>query len=353
MAFGSVGKRKAERRDCHVKAQIIRPDDDRPIDCLIMDFSATGARAKVMEPVKLPSRFKLYIPSRPETKNVLLRWQKDQDFGCEYSTGLADERTFFELIGRVDALESAGPAGDGAALADFSRRIEALEAAHKDLEAARKDQASPDAPQTDMRQMQLAGEENIAALEQRIEGVAAAAEGQARRSEQFLITRLEQTEDRLRALLAPDVPARLARLEALAESGAFTAAPASVQPVTAEFDPAIYGRLADLEARTMAMQRAADEAEARSLAHSVDDRAPPEAAAPGEVEDVIKLAERVSDIEVSLMELSLGGPAAPKAGATDLNRRITEIEERHAEIVATLRNLLGLLTASGEHRAAS
>ena len=89
MAMASVGKRKAERRGCQVKAQILQTDRD-PIDCLILDFSATGARVKLNAPLQgdLPSRFKLYIPSRPETKNVILRWTKAQEVGVEGEGGL-------------------------------------------------------------------------------------------------------------------------------------------------------------------------------------------------------------------------------------------------------------------------
>ena len=74
MTVGSVGKRKAERRDCQVKAQVLLPDAEAA-DAVILNFSATGARARLAAPLDLPARFKLFIPSRPETKSVLLRWR--------------------------------------------------------------------------------------------------------------------------------------------------------------------------------------------------------------------------------------------------------------------------------------
>ena len=57
MAGGSVGKRKAERRDCYVKAQALVPGRD-PVDCIIINFSATGARARLSAEAELPARFK-------------------------------------------------------------------------------------------------------------------------------------------------------------------------------------------------------------------------------------------------------------------------------------------------------
>jgi hypothetical protein len=114
MALGSVGKRKAERRDCHVKAQVLVSGCD-PIDCVILNFSATGARARLHAEVELPARFKLFIPSRPETKLSLLRWRRGLEFGCEYSSGLADEESLFVLLDRVDRLEAALGSGAPAA----------------------------------------------------------------------------------------------------------------------------------------------------------------------------------------------------------------------------------------------
>ena len=244
--MASVGKRKAERRGCQVKAQVLQPDRD-PIDCLILDFSATGARVKLNAPINgdLPSRFKLYIPSRPETKNVILRWTKGQEIGVEYSTGLADEKTFFELIDRVAKLEKGGASGDPAALEELARRITTLE-------ARLAEQAPDEAEEVDV-------DEGVAAtLERRIDKATKTAENQIKRSEQFLSTRMDQTEERLRALLAPDVAERLARLEALAEGGSLAPA-AAAEPADATLgpDPRIVSRLADLEAKIMSAQRPA------------------------------------------------------------------------------------------------
>ena len=406
MAVGSVGKRKAERRGCQVKAQVIRPGGGEPIDCMIMDFSSTGARVKLNAPVELPARFKLYIPSRPETKNVLLRWMKGLEFGCEYSTGVADEKTFFELIDRVEKLERAGGAGGGAdhseALVQMAIRLEAIEA--RLATGAPADAAHGSSVHADA----------LAALERRVDKATRSSEDFARRSEEFVSIRLEETEERLRALLAPDAAARLARLEALVETGAQNSSPMGDVQSGAP-DPLIAGRLAELEAKLMAMPRQAaaidssaldariEEIERRAEEHAgriqrflttrMDDLesqlisapaaptptrsseiadldlrlhelsaridglnrgaspAPVDAAAP---EELCRLIERVSDLEISVMELRIDQPSppAPAPEDLDLHRRILEIEGRHAEIIGTLRNLLALLSASEGRRAA-
>ena len=403
--MGSVGKRKAERRGCQVKAQVIRPDGSDPIDCLILDFSATGARVKLNAQAELPARFKLYIPSRPETKSVILRWTKGLEFGVEYSTGVADEKTFFELIDRVAKLEKAGGSGDDAdALAELARRIEALES---------RLQSAPDALPAEEGCAADIDEGAVAALRRQIDKVSKAAEGGVKRSEQFLSTRMDQTEERLRALLAPDVAERLARLEAMVEAGALAQPAPSPEADAGGPDPRIVSRIADLEAKLMSAprmsggfdpsalegkieqvaRRAAEHAERveRFLMTRIDNIetqmiAAPSAPAPTRSSEIAAvelklhelaarfereaaeplpvaalasapgdfagLAERVSDLEMSVMELRLDQPTAQGAGDMDLHRRIVEIEGRHAEIIGTLRNLLALLSAGEGRRAA-
>ena len=399
MAVASVGKRKAERRGCQVKAQIIQPGASEPIDCIIVDFSSTGARVKMNAQVDLPARFKLYIPSRPETKNVLLRWVKGLEFGCEYSTGVADEKTFFQLIDRVAKLERAGgTAGDADALADLVHRIEALEARQP-------------APVADTSADGEIDDDAAASLHLRIDKVAKTAESYAARTEQFLAGRVDETEGRLRELIAPDVAGRLARLEALAEAGALAPPPVDEGAASDGPDPRIVSRIADLEARLMSMARAPGGADSsalqvrleqvsrhaeeraerieRFLMSRIDDietqlisapaaptphrsseiadldfrlqelasrfetqqtaSSPSAASSP---DDLDRLAERVSDLEVSVMELRIDQPAARPADDLDVHRRIIEIEGRHAEIIGTLRNLLALLSASEARRAA-
>ena len=464
MAFGSVGKRKAERRDCYVKAQIMLPGRS-PIDCLIINFSATGARARLLDEMELPARFKLYIPSRPETKQALLRWRNGLEFGCEYSTGVADENAFFSIVDRVDAIEAAlgatlaSPvtmaatgrdarmdgvearlASGGAspeALASLTERLAALEtrlsaSPIEDEGLAQRIErlenslsavaAKAEAPEID-----------IAAIEKTIEARIADCIARQSRDEaavlQARMTSLEKrfseepgapaqqlfdmqdVEDAIQARLAvitppaidPEIVARLVKVETelqnrpelVFESGA----PQMIsRPLP---DPALLKRIADVEAKIMSLGRAAaavdfsplerrvDKAEKnaqeyalrveRFLAARIDELEANSIAAPvpmvtrladtSELErKVLDLserfdrqsssdsadlfAERISNLEVSLLELR-GGLPLGNDGDEELRQRIAKLEERNGEVLAALRNVLGLLTARAEQRVAS
>ncbi len=474
MAMGSVGKRKAERRGCQVKAQVVQFDGADPIDCTILDFSATGARVKLNAPSELPARFKLYIPSRPETKSVILRWVRGLEFGVEYSTGLADERTFFELIERVARLEKAGGGQtDPDAFAVLMQRIDALEARLEngrdalpasspdvDASAILKESVAQaaDAAERLVRRAELSLSDRVekaeeqfhgaladftgqfarrfdemeaahassvaaraggvdthelAAMKQAIAEAAANAENSVQRIERSFEARIEQVKERLRAEIAPDAAERLARLEAMIEERASEPAPQPAEAVSDGPDPRMVARIADLEAKLMSAPRAApvfdssaleariEAAERRAEEQAarverfamtrLDDletqmiSAPAAAAAGHSIEmtdlefklhevaarveelhvssaqramaaaasgELERLAERVSDLEVAVMDLRIDQPAGEAADGDDLPRRIAEIEGRHAEIIATLRNLLALLSAGEARRAA-
>lgn len=475
MAVGSVGKRKAERRGCQVKAQVLQFDGADPIDCTILDFSATGARVKLNAPSELPARFKLYIPSRPETKSVILRWVRGLEFGVEYSTGLADERTFFELIERVAKLEKTGGGQSSPdAFAVLMQRIEALEArlessrdavpastsdvdasailkecvaqatdaaeslvgraeqsledrvgkAEERLHAAVADFTSQFARRFDEMEASRASSivasaggvdpQEFAAVKEGVAAAAAHADKSVQRVEQSLSARIERAEEKLRAELAPETAERLARLEAQIEELASAPAPKPVEAVSDGPDPRMVARIADLEAKLMSAPRAApafdgsalearieaaerraeeqaarverfamtrlDDLEAQMISapaataagnsvemadlefklHEVAARveelhrspALPATAAPT-LDELDRLVERVSDLEVAVMDLRIDQPARETADGDDLPHRIAEIEGRHAEIIATLRNLLALLSASESRRAAS
>ena len=85
---------------------------------------------------------------------------------------------------------------------------------------------------------------------------------------------------------------------------------------------------------------------------AADFAAPAPVARTAAPDEFARLVERVSDLEVSIMELRIDGPAAGSADSNQIEHRIAEIEGRHAEIIGTLRNLLALLTATEGRRQA-
>lgn len=382
MAMASVGKRKAERRDCQVKAQILRAGAE-PVEALIMDFSATGARIRLLEDVDLPARFKLFIPSRPETKSVILRWKKKLEFGCEYSTGLADEETLYDVMARVERLEAAtkGRAADagGAAPGDLQRRLAEIEA-----------------------KLTLGvGAPDLSSLQRRIDAVQKFAEDSVRRADESIQARIDELEGRMDGVGAPNAAERLARLEAMVETSPTPNAAAEGRGPGPAPDAVLIARIADIEARLMEPRRlpagAADaatlDAKLRTLAQQAEDHAarverflsariddlerelisaPSAPSGRSSALDALdlkvadlarRLAEqssarpaddletRISDLEVTYMELRVD--LAPlHAGLEDIRARLAETEERNEEIIGTLRNLLALLTAREGRRAA-
>ncbi|MFO1118282.1 MAG: hypothetical protein U1E28_21645 [Beijerinckiaceae bacterium] len=414
MAGGSVGKRKAERRDCYVKAQALVPGRD-PVDCIIINFSATGARARLSAEAELPARFKLFIPSRPETKAALLRWRNGLEFGCEYSTGVADENAFFALVDRVDAIEAklgAAPAAPVTLAGAEPKADHRLDAAHPvaamdeglaaRLAALESRLVSPPAaaPEVDP-----ALAERMASLERAVallEAQPSVAPGLPDGAVNMDAVRVA-IDARIAAQRPPAVPAelveRLARLEAevakkpelVYESGV------PQQIVRPETDPAVFRKIAELEAKLLTQARTVEQAVdlsplerkiekygktaqeyamrvERFLTQRIEEMElkqisapaapPPRGAGVAELDSKIEiltsrldarsasggldeLADRVSNLEISLLELRDG------AAAPDLAGRLAQIESRQGEVMSALRNVLALLTAQSDRRKAS
>lgn len=413
MAGGSVGKRKAERRDCYVKAQVLTPGRD-PVDCIIINFSATGARARLVAEADLPARFKLFIPSRPETKPSLLRWRNGLEFGCEYSTGVADENAFFALVDRVDAIEAklgsarsapvtvaaeqskaqfaATPVGlvdDGLAarLVEIEKKLSAAPQAGPLATPAAA--STPDDPALADRMASL--ERAVALLEAQPHAAPEPADG-AVNMDAIRIA----IDARLAAQRPPAVPSelveRLARLEAdIARKPEFVyESGAPQQIVRAETDPAVFRRIAELDAKLLTQSRTVEQAVdltplerkvekygrtaqeyamrvERFLTQRIEEMElkqisapaapPPRGAGVAELDSKIEIltrrsdargasgldeiADRISNLEISLLELR---------GDADFDARLAQIELRQGEVMGALRNVLALLTAQADQR---
>ena len=456
MAVGSVGKRKAERRDCHVKAQAQFADGRDPVDCIILNFSATGARAKLVSEAPLPPRFKLFSPSRPETKPVLLRWRNGLEFGCEYSSGSASEEILYSLAGRIDKLEARGAGGApqesseaaldalseiDARLLDVESRLretaapaadDALIARIAELEARLAQAPAPvvhDAAvltglQTRLQELEarVSNAPDPATIERTLSDRLAdletrmAAPVPAGVTPDVLETRLMELESRIAASLAPagpdpvlvkriaelearitparptplaldlsplekridavsrasvDAVARLekflgARIDDVAASAiaAPSAPPARgadvgqleqrlielelqvAQPVVVEGLDALVSRVDGLDAASARFDAAAFESRLCDIERKAAEPAPVDA---GVRDQIAALAERLSNLEVSLLELRAGIPE----GAGELDVRVAAIEHRQSDVMDALRSVLAMLTQRAERRAAS
>ena len=59
-------------------------DDGRIIDCLVRDFSATGAKIELPASTKLPNTVQLFFPLRQETFRAHIRWRGDKEIGLTF-----------------------------------------------------------------------------------------------------------------------------------------------------------------------------------------------------------------------------------------------------------------------------
>ena len=78
-------KRSARRWPSCLKGQV-RATDGRVIDCLIRDFSSTGARLELLGSTELPASFELYFPLKQATFQAHVRWRREDELGLSFET---------------------------------------------------------------------------------------------------------------------------------------------------------------------------------------------------------------------------------------------------------------------------
>ncbi len=76
-------KRSGSRWPSCLKGQVLS-DDGRVIDCLVRDFSGTGARIEVPGSIKLPSTFELFFPLKQATFRAHVRWRGEKEIGLTF-----------------------------------------------------------------------------------------------------------------------------------------------------------------------------------------------------------------------------------------------------------------------------
>ena len=62
----------------------IRAKDGRVFDCLVRDFSASGARVQVSGAVALPGTFELFMPLKQSTFRARVRWRGEREIGLAF-----------------------------------------------------------------------------------------------------------------------------------------------------------------------------------------------------------------------------------------------------------------------------
>jgi PilZ domain len=75
--------RSAMRWPTCLKGQV-RARDGRVVDCLVRDFSESGARIEVGNSAALPHRFELFFPLRQTTLQAQVRWRSESKIGLTF-----------------------------------------------------------------------------------------------------------------------------------------------------------------------------------------------------------------------------------------------------------------------------
>ena len=81
-------KRSATRWPSCLKGKV-RARDGRVIDCLVRDFSESGARIEVVGTTSLPHSFELFFPLRQATFQAEVRWRGEKEVGITFENSKA------------------------------------------------------------------------------------------------------------------------------------------------------------------------------------------------------------------------------------------------------------------------
>ena len=100
-------RRRVSRQKSFLSGCVYFSSRRTPIDCLVRDVSATGARLIFPGPVNLPDQIYLYIPKKDETFSALVHWHRGDEVGIAFGSKAARSRSAdAQLVERVEKLEA-------------------------------------------------------------------------------------------------------------------------------------------------------------------------------------------------------------------------------------------------------
>jgi hypothetical protein len=105
-------RRSATRQKSFLQGRIYFNNRRSSVDCLIRDYSETGARLKFSETAAVPEAIELYIPNKEEVHRARVEWRSGDEMGISFgevarSPSVAPEAaTSGDLATRVQALEA-------------------------------------------------------------------------------------------------------------------------------------------------------------------------------------------------------------------------------------------------------
>jgi hypothetical protein len=107
-------RRQRPRQKSFLQGRIFYNNRRSSVDCLIRDYSDSGARLKFSEAITVPEVMELHVPNRDEMYRARVEWRHGNEMGVSFS----DETQ----------TQSPSIAPDAAAQGDLTARIQRLEA---------------------------------------------------------------------------------------------------------------------------------------------------------------------------------------------------------------------------------
>src|SRR5262249_35574520 len=104
-------RRSSSRQRSFLQGRIYFNNRRSSIDCLIRDYSETGARLKFSETATVPEAIELHIPNKEEVHRARVAWRSGGEMGI----------LFCEARSSPVAIEAAAPG-------DLAARVQVLEA---------------------------------------------------------------------------------------------------------------------------------------------------------------------------------------------------------------------------------
>ena len=104
-------RRSSARQKSFLQGRIYFNNRRSSVDCLIRDYSETGARLKFSESVAVPEAIELYIPNKEVFHRARVEWRSGNEMGISFpeevrAPSSTPEAAQGDLATRVQALES-------------------------------------------------------------------------------------------------------------------------------------------------------------------------------------------------------------------------------------------------------
>jgi hypothetical protein len=77
-------RRLSARQKSFLQGRIYFNNRRSSVDCLVRDYSETGARLKFSETITVPEAIELYLPNREEIHRARVEWRSGNEMGVSF-----------------------------------------------------------------------------------------------------------------------------------------------------------------------------------------------------------------------------------------------------------------------------